>query len=489
MADERTSRPPGDDDLMVEERPDAGAEEARPDDRIDDERHDEENRLKPKYIASVREALATGDKSAVYELVEPLHHADIADLIELIDTDQRDVLAAAITDLMSVEVVAELNDHVREEMMEALPPEAVATIAEQLETDDAVQLIEDLDESDQRAIIAELEPEMQAAVNSALSYPEETAGRLMNRHFMAVPEHLTVGDLIDYLRIEGDLAHDFHEVFVIDAAHRPVGACALNWILTTPRTIRLTDVMKRDQTLIPVTMDQEEVALMFQKYALISAAVVDESGRLVGQMTVDDIVHIISEEAGEDALLLSGAGDGDINEPIREAYSSRVRWLIANLGTAVVASAIIAFFGGAIEQLVALAVLMPIVASIGGNAGTQTMAVAVRAIATNQLTRANTWRIVWREMRVAMLNGVTVAVLIGIAAAVLFSPMMGAVIAAAMVINIAVAGLAGVLVPVVFERLGQDPAVASSVFVTMITDSMGFFAFLGLAVASGLATL
>ncbi len=474
---------PLEDDVMLADSPD---EEVRPDDRIDDERHDEENRLKPEFIGQVRDALDAGEKGAVYELVEPLHPADIADLIELLGSDDRATFAAAITDLMSSEVVAELNDHVRELMMEALEPEAVATIAEQLETDDAVQLLEDLDEDDQKAIIAELEPETQAAVESALSYPEETAGRLMNRHFMAVPEHLTVGDLIDYLRDAGDLEHDFFEVFVIDTSHHPVGTCALNWILTTPRSIKLTDVMKRDQTLIPVTMDQEEVALMFQKYALISAAVVDEDGRLVGQITVDDIVHIISEEAGEDALLLSGAGDGDINEPIGEAYSSRVRWLIANLGTAVVASAIIAFFGTAIEKLVALAVLMPIVASIGGNAGTQTMAVAVRAIATNQLTRSNTWRIVWRELRVALLNGATVAVLIGLAAWFLFSPMMGVVIAAAMVINIVVSGLAGVLVPVVFERLNQDPAVASSVFVTMITDSMGFLAFLGLAVVSGL---
>ncbi|MEL6311125.1 MAG: magnesium transporter [Pseudomonadota bacterium] len=484
MADKRSL----DDDLLLADKPES-EDEVRPDDRVDDERHDEENRLKPEYFDCVCDALKAGDKGAVYDLVEPLHPADIADLIELLDSDLRAVFASAITDLMSSDVVAELNDHVREVMMEALEPEAVAAITEQLETDDAVQLLEDLDEDDQKAIIAELEPETQAAVESALAYPEETAGRLMNRHVMAVPEHLTVGDLIDYLRDEGDLEHDFWEVFVVDAAHHPVGTCALNWILTTPRRIRLTDIMKRDQTLIPVSMDQEEVALMFQKYALISAAVVDESGRLVGQMTVDDIVHIISEEAGEDALLLSGAGDGDINEPIREAYSSRVRWLVANLGTAVVASAIIAFFGAAIEKLVALAVLMPIVASIGGNAGTQTMAVAVRAIATNQLTRSNTWRIVWRELRVALLNGATVAVLIGLATAFLFGWEMGVVIAVAMVINIAVSGLAGVLVPVAFERLGQDPAVASSVFVTMITDSMGFFAFLGLAVAAGLAPL
>ena len=474
------------DDVLTEE---GAGPDVLPDDRIDDERHDEENRLKPRYIGKVRDALEEGDKGAVYELVEPLHPADIADLLEIFDKDERTSLAASITDLMSSDVVAELNDHVREDMMEALEPVDVAAITEQLETDDAVQLLEDLDEDDQKAIIAELEPETQAAVESALSYPEETAGRLMNRHVMAAPEHMTVGDLIDYLRDNGDFEHDFFEVFVIDASFHPVGTCALNWILTTPRSVKLTDVMKRDQTLIPVSMDQEEVALMFQKYALISAAVVDDSGRLVGQMTVDDIVHIISEEAGEDALLLSGAGDGDINEPIREAYSSRVRWLIANLGTAVVASAIIWLFGAAIEALVALAVLMPIVASIGGNAGTQTMAVAVRAIATNQLTRANTWKIVWRELRVALLNGATVAMLIGIAAALLFEPMMGVVIALAMVINIVIAGLAGVLVPVVFERLKQDPAVASSVFVTMITDSMGFFAFLGLAVVSGLVSM
>ncbi|MFZ9394927.1 MAG: magnesium transporter [Erythrobacter sp.] len=469
--------------LLAETAPDEGA---RPDDRIDDERHDEENRLKPEYLRSVREALAADDKGAVYDLVEPLHPADIADLFELIDRDDRAALAAAITDLMGPDVIAELNDYVREDMMEALPAEAVATIAEQLETDDAVQLIEDLDEDDRQAVLAELDAEDRAAIESALAYPEETAGRLMSRDFVAVPEHMSVGDVIDYLRGRHDLATDFFEIFVVDERHHPVGTIALSWILTSPRQIALTDVMKRDQTLIPVTMDQEELGLMFQKYALVSAAVVDENGRLVGQMTVDDVLHIISEEAGEDVLLLSGAGDGDINEPIREAYIARVRWLVANLGTAVVGSTIIAFFGAAIEQLVALAVLMPIVASIGGNAGTQTMAVAVRAIATNQLTRANTWRIVWRELRVAVLNGATIAVLIGLATALLFTPQLGMVIAAAMVVNIIVAGMAGVLVPVVFERLDQDPAVASSVFVTMITDSMGFFAFLGLAVATGL---
>ena len=478
-----SDRPLDEDGFLLAHEP---AEEGRPDDRIDDERMDEENTFKPEFVRAVEDALEEGDTKAVYELVEPLHPADIADLLELLERQERYQLAAAITDLMTSEVVAELNDYVREDMMEALPPEAVAQIVDQLETDDAVQLIEDLDEADQRAILAEVELEDRIAIQSALSYPEETAGRLMSREFVAVPEHLTVGDLIDYLRDGRDLPDEFFEVFVVDEKHHPVGTCALSWVLRAPRNVALADVMKRDQTLIPVMLDQEEVGLMFQKYNLISAAVVDENDRLVGQMTVDDVVHIISEEAGEDALLMSGAGDGDINEPIREAYSARVRWLIANLGTALVASLIIAMFGAAIEQLVALAVLMPIVASIGGNAGTQTMAVTVRAIATNQLTRSNTRRILLREMRVAVLNGMTIAVLIGLATGMIFSPMLGGVIALAMVINVVIAGLAGVLVPVIFDRLDQDPAVASSVFVTMITDSMGFFAFLGLAVASGI---
>ena len=462
--------------------------------RDEGEQLDEENRLKEEFVDSVVAALEQRNEGRAYELVEPLHPADIADLLELLEPHQRHRLAAAITDLLTGEVIAELNDYVRDDMIEALAPEDVAEIAEQLDTDDAVQLLEDLDAEDQAAILAEMEPEDRAAIETALSYPEESAGRLMQRELVAVPEHMTVGDLIDYLRDNEELTTEFWEVFIVDPLHRPVGTCQLSWILRTPRHIPLTDVMKRDQTLIPVGMDQEEVALRFQKYALISAAVVDESGRLVGQITVDDVVHIIQEEAGEDVMLLSGAGEGDINEPIREAYGSRVRWLAANLLTASVSAAIIYFFGGAIEQLVALAALSPVVASIGGNAGTQTMAVTVRAIATNQLTRSNTRRILWREMRVALLNGATIALLIGLATALIFSALLGPllaaklglVIGAAMVINIVTAGFAGVAIPVMLDRMDQDPAVASSVFVTMITDSMGYFVFLALAVAAGL---
>lgn len=449
--------------------------------------HDAQDSLSPDFVRTVLELVEAGEVEAVRERVEPLHPADIADLVELTPTDQRQALAAAIAGLIDGDVLAEMNDWVREALIEALEPHEVADIAAELDTDDAVAIIEDMEEEDQRAVLRALDPDDRAAIEEALSYPEESAGRLMQRELIAVPEHWTVGDVLDFLRGEEELATDFWEIFVVDPAHHPVGTCALSWILRTPRSVSVADVMKREQTLIPVDMDQEEVALIFQKYALISAAVTDDSGRLVGVITVDDIVHIISEEAGEDALLLSGAGDGDINEPIRDTYIARVRWLIANLFTALVASSIIAIFGGAIEQMVALAILMPIVASIGGNAGTQTMAVIVRAIATNQLTQSNTVRMVKREIKVALLNGGTIAVLLGLGAGLVFSnPALGGVIAAAIVINILVAGLAGVLVPVAFDRMDQDPAVASSVFVTMVTDSMGFLAFLGLAVASGL---
>jgi magnesium transporter len=449
---------------------------------------DEENRLKPEFVRAVTEALEAHDESRAYELVEPLHPADIADLLELLDHDERTGLAKAITDLLTPDVIAELNDYVREDMIEALPHAAVADIAEQLDTDDAVQLLEDLEPEDQRAILAEMEPEDRAAIESALAYPEETAGRLMQREFVAVPEHMTVGDLIDYLREHDELPTEFWEVFVVDALHKPVGTCALSWVLRTPRTVALADVMKRDQTLIPVTMDQEEVALRFQKYALISAAVVDESGRLVGQLTVDDIVHIISEEAGEDILRLSGAGEGDINEPIVLTVRARLSWLVINLGTAILASSVVGLFQGAIAQLAILAVLMPIVSGMGGNAGTQTLAVVVRALATNQLTSSNTLRMIWREFRIALANGISLAILIGIGTALLFqNPLLGSVIAAAMIINNLTAGIAGIMVPVTLDRLRIDPAVSSAVFVTTATDVMGFFSFLGLAVLTGLA--
>ncbi|MBL0923577.1 MAG: magnesium transporter [Sphingomonadaceae bacterium] len=449
---------------------------------------DEDNILTRDFVARVLDAVEDGDVAEVQRLVEPLHEADIADLLEQTPSDRRGPLAVAMGEYMSAEVLAEINDWVREDIIDALPAAQVADLAGQLDTYYAVALLQDLAEDAQQPVLAELDPEDRAVIEDALSYPEESAGRIMQRELVAVPEHMTVGQLIDYLRDNHDLTTEFWEVFVVDPQHKPVGTCKLSWIMRSQRKVPVSEIMKREQTLIPVDMDQEEVALRFQKYALISAAVVDDAGRLVGVITADDIVHIIQEEADEDFLQLSGAGEGDINEPIADSYRSRVRWLIANLGTAMVASFIIAQFGAAIETMVALAVLMPIVASIGGNAGTQTLAVTVRALATNQLTQSNTVRSIWREIRVALLIGGTIAVIAGLGAGAIFGNWtLAAVIGAAILCNITLAGLSGVAIPVLLDRLDQDPAVSSSIFVTMITDSMGFLIFLGLAVFSGLA--
>ncbi|WP_375401808.1 magnesium transporter [uncultured Sphingomonas sp.] len=450
---------------------------------------DEDDRLKPAFVSEVLDRVEEGDTEGARRLVEPLHPADIADLFELTPADRRAALAHAVSDLLDGDVFAEMNDWVRDALLDALTPSEVAGIASELDTDDAVAIIEDLDDDDRRDVLRAMEPDDRAAIEEALSYPEESAGRLMQRELIAVPEHWTVGHVLDYLRGHDELTTDFWEIYVVGPSHRPVGYCQLSWILRTPRGIALADVMQREQTLIPVDMDQEEVALRFQKYALISAAVVDGGGRLVGMITVDDVVHIIQEEAGQDALLLSGAGgEGDINEPVFDSYKARARWLVANLFTALVASSIIAYFEDSIARMALLAALMPIVAGVGGNAGTQTLAVTVRALATNQLTASNTARAVGRELRVALLNGATIALVIGVGVSLVFgNPALGGVIAAAMMTNIVIAGLAGVLVPLTLERAGADPAVASSVFVTMVTDSMGFLVFLGLATASGIA--
>jgi magnesium transporter len=453
-----------------------------------DTRLDEDDRLRPAFVRLVMDQVEAGETEAARALVEPLHPADMADLFELVDPGERRALAAALSNLLDGDVLAEMNDHVREELVDMLEPSAVAELAGEMDTDDAVAMIEDMEEDEQRAVLRALDPDDRAAIEEALAYPEESAGRLMQRDLIAVPEHWTIGHVIDYLRAGDGLTTDFWEVFVVDQRHHPVGTCLLSWILRTPRHVAVADVMKREQTLIPVDMDQEEVALRFQKYALISAAVVDQSGRLVGMITVDDIVHIIQEEASEDALLLSGAGDeGDINQPVAESYRARVRWLIANLFTALISATIIHQFEGAIERVAILASLMVIVAGVGGNAGTQTLAVTVRALATNQLTRSNRWRAVYREIRVALLNGATIATLIGLGVGLYFAnPLLGGVIAAAMLANILLAGLAGVLLPLALERAGADPAVSSSIFVTMITDSLGFLIFLSLAVFSGI---
>jgi len=447
-----------------------------------EEAHDAENRLTPDFVSDVVDAVEAGDVALARALVEPLHPADIADLFELAPNDARQPLASALADLLDGDVLAEMNDWVRDEVMEALSAAQVADLASELDTDDAVAIIGDLDEEDQRAVLRAMEPDERAIIEEALSYPEESAGRLMQRDLIAVPQHWCVRDVRNYLQNNQDLTTEFWEVFVVDLGHRPVGTCKLSWLLRADDATPVTALMMDEQTLIPVDQDQEEVALRFQKYALISAAVVDKAGRLVGMITVDDIVHIIQQEAGEDALLLSGAGDGDINEPIRVTVRTRVIWLVINLGATIFSASVVGLFQGEIARFALLAALMPIVSALGGNAGTQTLAVVVRALATNQLTSSNTWRTLGREFRIALCNGGALAVVGGVGSYVaLGNAGLSGVFALAMVINALVAGIVGVVVPVALDRAQVDPAVSSAVFVTTATDVMGFFSFLGLA--------
>jgi len=448
---------------------------------------DEDDRLRPEFVRAVLDAVDAGENEAARALVEPLHPADIADLFELTPQPDRAALAHAVADILDGDVFAEMNDYVREDLLDALTPTEVADLAAEMETDDAVAIIEDMDEDEQRAVLRALDPDDRAAIEEALSYPEETAGRLMQRELIAVPDHWTVGDTIHFLRHHEELTTDFWEVFVVDAGHHPVGTYQLSWILRTPPEIAMADVMKREQTLIPVDMDQEEVALRFQKYALISAAVVDSSDRLVGMITVDDIVHIIQQEAGEDVLRLSGAGEGDINEPIRLTVRSRVAWLVVNLGATILSASVVGIFQGEIARFALLAALMPIVSALGGNAGTQTLAVVVRALATNQLTSSNTVRMLFREFRIALCNGAALGLVGAVGSYLILGNLqLSIVFAIAMMINSIVAGLVGVVVPVALDKANVDPAVSSAVFVTTATDVMGFFSFLGLATLWGL---
>ncbi|HLZ79229.1 MAG TPA: magnesium transporter, partial [Sphingomonas sp.] len=440
--------------------------------------HDKDNRLTRDFVDTVVERVEEGDDEGARALVRPLHPADIADLFELAPNEARGPLATALAELLDGEVLAEMNDWVRDRVLEALEPRQVAALATELDTDDAVAIIEDMDIDDQREVLRALDPDDRAAIEEALSYPAESAGRLMQRDLIAVPEHWHVGDVLDYLRRNEDLTTDFWEVYVVDAAHHPIGTCKLSWILRTPSDIAIADVMQREQTLLPVDMDQEEVALRFQKYALISAAVVDGSGRLVGMITVDDIVHIIQQEASEDILAMSGAGDGDINEPLLSTIRTRMWWLFINLLTAMLASAVVALFQDTIARLVALAVLMPIVAGMGGNAATQTMAVTVRALATNQLTSSNTMRMILRELWIACANGAGLGAMMALGCQIAYHDWgLSGVLFAAMVINSLNAGLSGVLIPLGLEKFKIDPAVTSTVFVTTMTDVMGFFSF------------
>ena len=434
--------------------------------------------------AQLRRAVSAEDVDAIDALMEPLHPADIADILEQISSGERAALLALWSRGIDGEVLSELDWSIREDILPLLPSDVLADAVRELDSDDVVDLVEDLEEDQQGAILGALDDADRVAVEQALSFPEGSAGRLMQREVVRAPEHWNVGQMIDYLRSEkAELPEQFYHIILMTPAMKPVGYVSLGRLLSSARATSLKDILEDSFRTIPAKQDEDDVAYAFNQYHLISAPVVDDDGRLVGVITIDDAMSVLDEVNEEDLRRLAGLGvDESLSDTTFETVRQRFPWLFVNLGTAILASVVIAQFEAVIAQLVALAVLMPIVASMGGNAGTQSLALAVRGLATRDLTSANLWRVVMREAGVGALNGLAFALVMGVVGYVWFdSVLLGGVIAGAMVVNLVVAGLAGILIPVALERFGADPALASGTFVTTVTDVVGFFAFLGLA--------
>jgi magnesium transporter len=438
--------------------------------------------LRPALVRAVIEAAEAGDHERVRRLVEPLHYSDLADLIERLNSDQRKRVVAFIGPDLDPDAISELDDAVREEVIQRLSPEQIAEVLSELETDHPVALIEDLDQQTQNEVLAQVEPEERADIQLNLTFPDDSAGRMMQPDPVSSPETWTVGSTIDHMRETPDLPDDFYDIFVVDSQQTLKGTLPLNLLLRAKRPVRVSQIMTRDVVSIPATMDREEVARRFRDRDLVSAPVVDARGRLVGMITIDDVVDVIEEEAEEDMLRLSGVQETDFYKDTIETTRRRFTWLSVNLVTAILASLVIGFFARTIEQLVALAILMPIVASMGGNAGTQTLTVTVRAIATRELAAGKILRFIGKEAVVGATNGVLFALIMGAIAWLWFSSaIIGVVIGLAMTTNLIVAGFSGAVIPLMLERRGIDPAVASSVILTTVTDVVGFLTFLGLA--------
>ena len=433
-------------------------------------------------VGLVSSALLDGNASLARHLVQELRVPDLADLIELLEPNQRVELVQAFGPDFDFEVFSELDETVRDQLSNALPKDILAQAVTELETDDAAYIIEGLEESDKQEVLSKLETSDRAALERNLEYPVETAGRLMQAHFVAVAPSWTVGQVIDFMREADDLPESFSEIFVVDLSYRVLGSIELSRLLRSKRNIIVDTLMDTDRHVVLATEDQEEVARQFKRYDLISVPVVDENQRLVGVVTVDDVVDVLEEEADEDIKKLAGVGDESVVDSVYQTVRSRVPWLVVNLATAVLASFVIEQFDATIEQMVALAVLMPIVASVGGNAGTQTMTITVRALATSKLGSVNARRVISREASVGLLNGLIISLIMALIVFMWFgSGKLGAVLGAAIVVNLLAAAVAGIIIPLIFSRFELDPAPASGVFVTMVTDCVGFFAFLGLA--------
>lgn len=439
--------------------------------------------LSDEAVREILDALDAGQDQRLKSLIIDLEHADAADLLEHLSSEEREKVLIVLGKDFASEILAELGEVVRDEVVDILGVDVLAAAVEELESDDALYLVEDLEKEEQEELLKSLSSEDRAIIEQGLSFPEDSAGRMMQREVVAMPSFFTVRQAIDHLMGQPDEAPDhFYDLFVIDPRYHPIGRVTLSRLLCADRAVTLEDIMDADVHPIPATMDQEEVAFLFRQRNWITAMVVDEDGRLLGAVTVDDIVDVIDEEAADDMLGLAGVSEGDIYRAAMGTCRDRFSWLFLNLGAAFLVSSVVGLFEKTIEEIVALAILMPIVASMGGNAGHQTLAVAVRALAMKALTPTNALRIVGKEMVVGLMNGVMFAVITGAAALFWFKdPGLGYVIGLAMVINLLLAGFTGIVIPLTLNKFKIDPAVASGVFLTGITDTVGFFVFLGLA--------
>ncbi len=444
---------------------------------------DDQGEIDGAFVAAVADAIDTGDALRVRALTADLHEADLGGLIECLRPEQRPRLIELLGEDFDFAALTEVDDAVREEILEQLKPETVVEGMRELESDDAVYILEDLDEEDQAEILEKLPAGERITLQRSLDYPEDSAGRRMQTEFIAVPAFWTVGQTIDFMRETEDLPETFYEIFVVDPGYHLVGTVPLDKLLRSKRPVTIREIMSEEPDVVRATDDQEDVARLFQRYNLVSAAVVDEAHRLVGVIMIDDIVDVIQEEADADIKALGGVGEEEeLSDTVWDTVKSRFPWLFANLVTALIAANVIDLFEKSIERMVALAVLMPIVASMGGNAGTQSMTVTVRALATRELRRSNASRLVRRELAVGLLNGLGFALVLGSVAVAWFGVRdLGVVVGLAILTVLTAAALGGILIPLVLDRLGVDPAVSSGPFVTTVTDVVGFFTFLGLA--------
>ena len=444
----------------------------------------EDGAVRADYVERVAQAIAAADSTVLRELVSDLHESDLGDLIEVLDPELRPRLVALMGHDFDFTALTQVDDTVREEILEELPAEAVAEGVREIDSDDAVAILEDLPKDEQREILEQLPPHERVALARSLLYPENSAGRRMQTEFIAVAPAWTVGQAIDYMRETPDLPDRFWELYVVDAEHKLKGTVALDRVLRTKRPVPMAELLDEELHRVRVTDDQEDVARLFERYDLVSAPVVDESDRLVGVITFDDIVDVIEEEAEEDIKALGGVRrEEELSDPVWAIARGRFNWLLVNLATAFLASSVLGLFEGELQKMVALAVLAPIAASQGGNAATQTMTAAVRAAPpARELSTANAGRIIFREVLVGLVNGLAFAVITGVAAAAWFKVAdLGLVIGLAMICNLLAAALGGILVPLVLYHFRADPAVSSGVFVTTVTDVVGFFSFLGIA--------